>query len=255
MSADIPRLIAAWLILAMLIPADASADKIHVAVASNFVATLQVIAKRFEEQTQHRVILITGSTGKHFAQIQNGAPYDVFFAADSRSVELLEKSLHGIPGSRFTYAIGKLIAWSPDISAPVPGEKYIGTGNFDHIAIANPKLAPYGRAAKQVLQTLDLWQQLKGRLVRGENIGQTFQFVKSGNAPIGFIAYSQVKRPGREVPGSWWNIPEKMYDPIYQQAILLSKKIAAHEFVRYCRSDEALKIMRDYGYHTPDADF
>lgn len=254
MPADNLRFITACLIFAALLPARAAADKIHVAVASNFATTLQIVAKRFEEQTQHRVILITGSTGKHYAQIQNGAPYDAFFAADSHRVEQLEKSLYGVSGSRFTYAIGKLIAWSPDTSAPVPDAKQIESGNFNHIAIANPKLAPYGRAAKQVLQTLGLWQQLQGRLVRGENIGQTFQFVKSGNAPIGFIAYSQVKRPGKEISGSWWNIPEKLYEPILQQAILLSEESAAQDFIRYCRSDEALKIIRDYGYHTPDAD-
>lgn len=248
------RLITACLLLTALAPARTAADKIQVAVASNFATTLQVVAKRFEEQTQHRVILITGSTGKHFAQIQNGAPYDAFFAADSRSVEQLEKSLQGVTGSRFTYAIGKLIAWSPDNYSPVPDVKQIESGNFSHIAIANPKLAPYGRAAKQVLQALGLWQRLQGRLVRGENIGQTFQFVKSGNASIGFIAYSQVKQPGIEVSGSWWNIPEKLYQPIHQQAILLSEETAAREFIRYCRSDEALKIIRDYGYHTPDAD-
>jgi molybdate transport system substrate-binding protein len=196
-------------------------------------------------------MLIFGSTGKHYAQIKNGAPFDAFFAADVRRPELLEKEGVALPGSRFTYAIGKLVLWSPKTGYVDPDASILERGEFHHLAIANPKLAPYGKAAQEILQALGLWDRHSGRLVRGENIGQTFQFVDSGNAEFGFVAYSQVKHPNQPIKGSFWEVPQSLYTPIKQQAVLLKDKEAARVFLSFVRSDEALKIIHDYGYDTP----
>ena len=197
------------------------ATEIRVAVASNFTRAMTDLAHRFETNTGDKVNLVFGSTGKHYAQIINGAPFDAFFAADSKRPSRLEEQAYAVAGSRFTYATGKLILWSPKAGNVGPAAKVLTDGNFYYLAIANPKLAPYGRAAKEVLQSRGLWQAMQGKTVRGENIGQAFQFVKSGNAELGFIAYSQVKLPGQPVTGSYWLVPQELYTPIEQQAVLL----------------------------------
>ena len=235
----------------MLAPGQSMAEEIHVAVASNFKVAITSIAKRFEAGTDHKVTVIFGSTGKHYAQIKNGAPFDAFFAADVRRPEQLEKEGVALPGSRFTYALGKVVLWSPRTGYVDPQAGILERGEFHHLAIANPKFAPYGKAAEEVLQARGLWGRLSGRLVRGENIGQTFQFVNSGNAELGFVAYSQLKRPNLQIDGSLWEVPQALYTPIEQQAVLLKDKEAARGFLSFVRSDEALKIIRDYGYDTP----
>lgn len=227
------------------------ADEIRVAVASNFINTIKSIAENYENSTGQKVTLIFGATGKHYAQIKNGAPFDAFFAADIYRPKLLEDEGVALPGSRFTYAIGKLILWSPKVGFVDSEGKLLKEKNFRHLAIANPKLAPYGKAAQEVLRDRGLWGALKGRMVRGENIGQTFQFVKSGNAELGFVAYSQVKRPGHPVEGSFWEVPQSLYSPIEQQAILLKDKEAARAFLSFMKNDESLDIIRGYGYDTP----
>jgi molybdate transport system substrate-binding protein len=224
---------------------------IRVAVASNFARAVTTISKRFEANTGHKVTLIFGSTGKLYAQVKNGAPFDAFFAADVRRPELLEKEGLALPGSRFTYAIGKVVLWSPKAGYIDSEGNVLEQRKFRHLAIANPKLAPYGKAAREVLQALGLWDGLRGRLVRGENIVQTFQFVKSGNAELGFVAYSQVKRPGHPIEGSWWEVPQALYTPIEQQAVLLKKSKVARAFLSFVRSDEVRELIRDYGYKTP----
>jgi molybdate transport system substrate-binding protein len=235
----------------MLAPGQSMAEEIRVAVASNFKVAVTAIAKRFEAGTDHKVTVIFGSTGKHYAQIKNGAPFDAFFAADVRRPEQLEKEGIALPGSRFTYALGKVVLWSPRTGYVDPQAGILERGEFHHLAIANPKFAPYGKAAEEVLQARGLWSRLSGRLVRGENIGQTFQFVNSGNAELGFVAYSQVKRPNLQIDGSLWEVPQALYTPIEQQAVLLKDNQAARDFLSFVRSDEALKIIRDYGYDTP----
>jgi len=166
------------LFLFFLLPVvgNAFAAPVRVAVASNFIETLKVIAERFERETGHRVIISSGSTGKHYAQIINGAPFDLFFAADRESPALLEVQGYALPDSRFTYALGKLILWSPQPGYIDAEGKLLESDEVERLAIANPKLAPYGRAAQQVLQARGLWEDYQRRLVRGENIGQTFQF-------------------------------------------------------------------------------
>ena len=227
------------------------ADEIHVAVASNFADAIKTIAQQFEANTGLKVILSFGSTGKHYAQIKNGAPFDAFFAADTKRPKLLDEEDLIIPDSRFTYAVGKIVLWSPNKDLVDANAKILAEDKFRHLAIANPKLAPYGKAAQEVLQARGLWSQLQGRMVRGENIGQTFQFVKSGNAELGFVAYSQVKRPGQPVTGSLWAIPQSLYSPIAQQAVLLKDNETARKFLQFIRSNQALDIIEGYGYGTP----
>jgi len=229
----------------------AMAAEIKLAVASNFANPITAIAEHFETNTGHKVKLIFGSTGKHYAQIRNGAPFDAYFAADARRPELLEQEGLALPGSRFTYAIGKVILWSPVAGYVDAQANVLKQGGFRHLAIANPKLAPYGRAARQVLQSLGLWDSMQGSMVRGENIGQAFQFVKSGNAELGFVAYAQVKRPGHPIQGSWWAVPQALYTPIEQQAVLFKEGEAASAFMSYIQSDAALEIIQGYGYGIP----
>jgi molybdate transport system substrate-binding protein len=227
------------------------ADEIRVAVASNFTDTIKDIAGLFEKKTGHQVALAFGSTGKHYAQIKNGAPFEAFFAADIRRPRLLEEAGFAQPGSRFTYAVGKVVLWSPDPAGVDAEGKVLSTGNFRHLALANPKLAPYGKAAEQVMRAHGVWDELQGRMVRGENIGQTFQFVKSGNAELGFVAYSQIKRPGAAIKGSFWEPPHLLYSPIEQQAVLLRDNTVAHEFLDFLKGEQAREIIQGYGYNAP----
>ncbi len=224
------------------------ADEIRVAVASNFTSAIKVIAERFEASTGHQVTLLFGSTGKHYAQIKNGAPFDIFLAADVRRPRLLEKEGIAISGSRFTYAIGKVVLWSPKPGYVDSEGKVLEKGKFRYLALANPKLAPYGKAAQEILQRRKVWDKMRGRLVRGENINQTFQFVKSGNAELGFVAYSQLKHPGSSFEGSFWEVPQALYTPIEQQAVLLKDTELARSFLVFIRSEEMREMILRYGY-------
>jgi molybdate transport system substrate-binding protein len=229
---------------------DSMADEIRVAVASNFAHTIKTISERFETDTGHKLVLSFGSTGKHYTQISNGAPFDVFFAADDVRPELLEEDGVALPGSRFTYAVGKLVLWSSRPDYVDSGGEVLMHGEFRHLSIANPKFAPYGRAAREVLQARGLWGDLPGRVVRGENVAQAFQFVESGNAELGFVALSQVVRSDQTIGGSFWEVPQALYAPIEQQAVLLRDSDAARALLMFVRSDEVLKIIRDHGYGT-----
>lgn len=226
----------------------ASGAEINIAVASNFTQPIRQIAARFQEETGDQVTLSFGSTGKHYAQIVNGAPFDAFFAADARRPLLLEQGGFALPGSRFTYAIGRIVLWSPDETLVDSKGAVLGSERFSHLAIANPRLAPYGKAAQEVLQGMGLWNGLQGRMVRGENIGQTFQFVKSGSVELGFVAYSQVRQPGQPASGSLWEVPRSAYTPIKQQAVLLQDNPVARRFLDYVRSPAMVELIRDHGY-------
>jgi len=229
------------------------ADEIRVVVASNFAGAIKEMAAHFEQQSGHKIVLIFGSTGKHYAQIRNGAPFDIFFAADARRPALLEKENIAIPASRFTYAIGKLVLWSPDRKLIDAKGNVLKNTTFRYLAIANPKLAPYGMAAQEVLERRKLWENLQGKMVRGENIGQAFQFVKTGNAELGFIAYSQIKHPDTNtlMEGSFWLVPQTLYTPIEQQAVLLKDNPVARDFLAFVKSTEALKLIGNMGYSIP----
>ena len=242
-----------WVAIAISLACGAvTADEIRVAVASNFATASQAIAQRFEALSEHQVTLVFGSTGKHYAQIRNGAPFEVFFAADARRPELLERAGLTVRESRFTYAIGRLVLWSPEEDSVDTEGRILDSGDFRHLAIANPELAPYGRAAQEMLQSRGLWASLERRLVRGENIGQAFQFVRSGNAELGFVALSQIANPERQPEtGSRWLVPEHLHAPISQQAILLADTAAARSFLEFIKSSEARSIIRSHGYQTP----
>lgn len=245
------RLILPFVAAMALVPRPAVADDIRVAVASNFRGAMELLAGAFEAKTDSSVVLSVGSTGKHYAQIRNGAPFDVFFAADSERPKRLEEEGLAVSGTRFTYAIGKLVLWCPTPGIVDLDRAILDRGAFRYVAIANPSLAPYGAAAREVLEARGLWNELDGRIVRGENIGQAFQFVESGNAEIGFVAYAQVKGRDAPTPGSVWIVPQSLYTPIEQQAVLLRDSAAARDFLAYVRSDEALKMIRESGYDTP----
>jgi len=227
------------------------ADELRIAVASNFATTMAALTSRFEQQSGHSVTIATGSTGKHYAQIVNGAPFDIFFAADVERPERLENEGLIVPGSRFTYAIGRLVLWSPLNNRADMNADILTTDTYQHLAIAHPRLAPYGKAAKQVLAKKGLWQQLQTRIVRGENIGQTFQFVKSGNAQLGFVALSQVTSLEPRSQSSYWLIDQSLYDKIEQQAVMLKSTPATQAFMRYAQSQEARTIIQQYGYDVP----
>ena len=236
----------------LAMPATGVAEStIRVAVASNVMGAIEAIAERFETQTGHSVTLSSGATGKHYAQIHHGAPFEVFLAADERRPRLLVESGRAVEGSRVTYALGRLVLWSPDQSLVDPEGEVLAGDGFTHLALANPRLAPYGHAAKQVLGNRGQWKALEGRRVMGENIAQTYQFVHSGNAQLGFIALSQLAAPGRTPDGSRWRVPQHLHDPIDQQAVLLVDEAAPRAFLQFVLGDQGQAILRDYGYEVP----
>jgi molybdate transport system substrate-binding protein len=227
------------------------AAEVQVAVAANFFAPMKAIAADFEKATGHKAALSSGATGKFYAQITSGAPFDVFLAADAATPERLEKESATVAGSRFTYATGKLVLWSarPDL-VDARGE-VLRSARFAHIALAAPKLAPYGAAAMETLTRLGLLAQLQPRLVQGESIGQAFSFVSTGNAELGFVALSQVWENGRLKSGSAWIVPAELHQPIRQDAVLLARgknNAAAAALMTYLRSDAAKAVIRSFGY-------
>jgi molybdate transport system substrate-binding protein len=240
-----------WAVVWVLaLPQVTWSGEVHVAVASNFLNPIKAIAKRYKQDTGDRLILISGSTGKLYAQARHGAPFDILLAADSTRPALLEQEGVGVIGTRFTYAVGALVLWSLELGR-VRGEESLAQMSKGKLAIANPKTAPYGRAAKQVLESLGFWEKLQPSLVRGENVTQTLQFVATGNATLGFVAKSQVEDPIFKFKGSRWEVPVDMHEPILQQAILLNAGLAnssAKQFLKYLHGPVAKKIMRSYGF-------
>ena len=229
----------------------AAADEVQVAVAANFAVPMQQIAADFEKDTGHKARLAFGGTGKLYAQIANGAPFAILLAADDTTPEKLEKDGLGVAGSRFTYAIGKLVLWSSKAGYVDEQGEVLTKGNFAHLAIANPKLAPYGVAATETLRALKRLEAVQPKLVTGENIAQTYQFVASGNAELGFVALSQVMKDGRIADGSGWIVPESLYQPIRQDAVLLEngkQQAAALALMQYLRGEKASALIRSFGY-------
>ena len=226
----------------------APADEVRIAVATNFAATMSALIERFEALTGHRVRASSGSTGSHYAQIRNGAPFDVFFAADDERPRLLEEEGLAVPGSRFRYAVGRLALWSMRPGYVDENGRVLESGNFRFLAIANPELAPYGAAARDVLLARGLWDALQSRLVRGQDIGQAYQFVATGNAELGFVAWAQLARQAPQIQGSYWLVPESLHEPIAQEAVLLKDVPAARAFVEFLQSPQARDIIRSHGY-------
>jgi len=229
----------------------AQADEVQVAVAANFTAPMQQIAAQFEKDSGHKATLAFGATGKFYAQIINGAPVEILLSADDETPAKLEKEGLGVAGSRYTYAIGTLVLWSANPTLVDARGEILKTGNFKHLALANPKTASYGTAAVEALNKLGLLNSLQSRFVQGENISQTQQFIMSGNAELGFVALSQVYKDGKIAGGSAWIVPANLYQPIQQDAVLLSKgkdKPAAIALLAYLKGDMARAIIKSYGY-------
>lgn len=227
------------------------ADEVKIAVAANFLSTLQVLAPVFEQQSGHRLRVSAGSTGKLYAQLRQGAPYDVFLAADDKHTALLEKEGLVMPGRCVTYAVGRLAVWSGRSMPPQEGAQIFQQPGIRHIAIANPATAPYGRAAYQALNTMGLWHTLKPRMVQGDDVGQVFQFVASANAQLGFVALAQILNPKNTFSRDYWLVPEGLYDPIEQDMALLKKaqnNSAAHAFVAFMQTARARLLIQQAGY-------
>ena len=223
---------------------------LRIAVASNAVKVMRHLVREFQDETGHSVSVSSASSGNLFAMIQNGAPFDIFFSADVLRPEVLDGTSQAVAGSRFTYAKGQLVLWSSH-PQPVADGAVLDRVDFHHLAIGNPKLAPYGKSAWEFLKTLDSWQSIRPKLLRGENIGQAFQFVAAGEAEWGLVALSQVLSLPDSAQGTHWIVPHSHYPPILQQAILLKEGVVAQEFVDYVRAEFARRTFQSYGYLMP----
>jgi molybdate transport system substrate-binding protein len=244
------------LFIAALLPVKVMAGEATIAVATNFSGTLQDLQKDFEASGNHKLAVVSGSTGKLAAQILEGAPFDVFLSADDKATKNLAEAGRAVAGSEFTYAIGTLALYSADPQLiKGDGAAVLKAGNFSRLAIANPKLAPYGLAAETVMKALGVSDALRGKIVMGENIAQTFQMIDTGNAEVGFVALSQVLglQSGRK--GSHWTVPATLHEPIRQNAVLLAQakdNEAARAFLAFLRSPRAKARIGTAGYATPD---
>lgn len=243
------RLIAGF--LSLIVPLVADAAEVQVAVASNFTAPMRRIAVEFERDTGHKARLSFGATGKFHAQIRNGAPFQVLLAADDEIPAKLEKEAMTQSGSRFTYAIGKLVLWSAKPGYVDDQGEVLRKGDFNKLALANPKLAPYGLAAMESITRLGVLNAVESKFVQGENIAQTYQFVSTGNAELGFVALSQVMKDGRIASGSAWIVPASLHTPIRQDAVVLANgkgNAATGALMKYLKGDKARAIIKGYGY-------
>lgn len=247
------KLLSIILLSLLILSPSTYAEEVYAAVASNFTIAMKDIAKQYEEESGNKVVLSFGSSGKFFAQIQHGAPFQVFLSADQNKPDALEKAGFIVPNSRFTYAIGALALWSAKPDFIHNNDTRLKSGDFNKLALANPKLAPYGIAATEVLENLGLTESTKSKWVMGENISQTYQFASTGNTDLGFVALSQIMSKGHIEKGSSWIIPTDQYSPIRQDAVLLKSaenNAAAKGLLDYLRSDKARNIIHSYGYKT-----
>ena len=246
----------AWFIQAVFMCAaqfgvQTHAGEVNVAVAANFAVPMQAIAQAFEHDTGHKTKLALGSTGKFYAQIKNGAPFAVLLAADDDTPARLEKEGLAVPGTRFTYATGRLALWSKQPQLVDSNGEVLRSARVDKLAIADPRLAPYGAAAQEVMQKMGVWSAMRNKIVQGESIGQAFQFVNTDNAPLGFVALSQIWLDGRLTQGSAWVVPADWHTPIQQDAVLLvsgQHNPAAKALLQYLQSEPAIALIRRHGY-------
>lgn len=242
----------AWIVAFALAWAPASrAAAVSVAVAANFAGPMQRIARAFERETGHKAVLAFGATGALYAQIRNGAPFQVMLAADAEIPARLEREGLGVPGSRFTYATGRLVLWSPQAGRVDDRGEILRSGSFTRLALANPKLAPYGAAAIETMRRLGVLDALRSRMVQGENVAQVHQFVASGNAELGFLALSQVTSGGGIAQGSGWIVPEGLHAPLRQDAVLLASgkgQPAAEALLDFLKRADARAIIVSHGY-------
>ncbi len=248
----IRTMLGALLSLAVGLAASAAvAGEVQVAVAANFTAPMQAIAADFEKDTGNKVVASYGATGQFYAQIKNGAPFEVFLAADDTTPAKLESEGLTVRGSRFTYATGALALWSAKDGYVDDKGEVLRKNQFTHLAIANPKAAPYGLAATQALDKLGLTQAVASKIVEGQNISQAQQFVATGNAELGFVALSQIYKNGKITGGSAWIVPASLHEPIKQDAVILSKgrdNTVAKQFADYLKGPKAAAVIKSFGY-------
>lgn len=240
-----------WVSLLTFAALGAQAAEVQVAVAANFALPLERISAAFNAATGHTLKVAAGATGKFYSQIVAGAPFEVLIAADDETPKKLIGEGHALAGSNFTYAIGKLVLWSAKPGFVDNQGAVLGSGSFAHLAIANPKVAPYGAAALQVIRARGLSEALAPKLVSGESIAQAFQFVSTGNAELGFVALSQVAVPGKPAVGSYWLVPQDLYTEIRQDAVLLkpgADNPAAKALLAYLTSPAAHQVIKSFGY-------
>ncbi len=252
MSATRRSVAVAW--LALVAAASAAAAEVQVAVAANFAAPVARISEAFKAATGHTLKVSSGSTGKFYSQIVSGAPFEVLLAADDETPRRLAAEGHAVAGTQTTYAIGRLVLWSATPGVVDDRGAVLRGAGFRHLAIANPRTAPYGAAALQTLRGMGLADAVAPKLVTGESIAQAYQFVVTGNAELGFVALSQVRAPGKPPQGSSWLVPANLHDEIRQDAILLKpgeRNPAASALLAFLKSDAALKILDDFGYGRP----
>ena len=239
--------------LALALPAGTcQAGDVVVAVAANFAGPLARIAEGFGQATGHVLKISPGPTGKFYTQIvAGGAPFEVLIAADDETPKRLVAEGHAVAGSNFTYAIGQLVLWSATPGLVDDQGAVLAGGKFNKLSIANPKVAPYGAAALQVLKARGLSDAVTPKLVTGDSIAQAYQFASTGNAELGFVALSQVVVPGKPVIGSFWRVPQSLYGEIRQDAVLLKageKNAAAQALLAWLKSDAAKAVIASYGY-------
>ena len=244
------HLLSGLLVSLMVLALPANGDEISVAVAANFTAPMKLIAAEFEKDTGHKVLASFGSTGKFYAQIKNGAPFEVILTADDETPAKLVKENAAVAGTQFTYAVGKLVLWSSKPGLVDGAGDVLKKGQFEHLSLANPKLAPYGAAGIETLKAMGVFGAVQPKIVTAENITQAYQFISSGNAELGFVALSQVFKDGK-VEGSSWLVPANLYTPIRQDAVLLDKgqgKAAAEALMKFLKTDKARAIIKSFGY-------
>ncbi len=242
-----------WTFLFVAYATNLRAEEALVAVAANFSAPMQQIAASFQKDTGHQLKMSFGATGGIYAQIKNGGPFDVFLSADQITPQKLEAEGLGVAATRFNYAIGQLVLWSKQDGLVDDKGQVLSGKNIQRIALANPKLAPYGVAAWETMTALGLLEELKPKMVQGDNIAQTYQFVSTQNAQVGFVALSQVFSNGQLTSGSAWIVPPHLYKPIRQDVILLKNgkdNSAAKALLMYLKGEKAKAVMKSYGYLT-----
>jgi molybdate transport system substrate-binding protein len=247
---EISRSLSGLLALLLLAALPAQAGDVFVAVAANFTAPMKWIAAEFEKDSGHKVVASFGSTGKFYAQIKNGAPFEILLAADDETPARLVKENMALSGSQFTYAVGKLVLWSAKPGRVDGAGAVLKNGDFAHLSVADPKLAPYGAAGVETMKALGVHGALVPKIVTAENITQAHQFIRSGNAELGFVALSQVLKDGK-VEGSVWLVPAQLYTPIRQNAVMLAPakgKPAAEALMKYLKGDKAKAIITSFGY-------
>lgn len=247
--------VAAVVVLLGLMSAPACAGEVHVAVASNFSAPMERIVPLFEKESGHKVKVSLGASGKLYAQIKGGAPFDVFLSADEEMPKQLMQDGLAVSGSRFVYATGQLVLWSAQPGLVDEKGAVLNRGNFNMLAIANPRFSPYGVAAKETLTKLTMWNSIQEKLTKGEDVTQTYQLAASEKADLAFIALSLVMRDGKVGAGSWWLVPSDRHTPIRQGAVLLARAkdpAAARAFLAFLKSEKARAVMRGFGYELPE---